>query len=518
MSAEQPFIQTAPDPSLPSCVCGIPKNLAATLFGLQTDGVIITDTNGKITYCNHAAETLLGLARGTGAGLDITQSYITLFEQGRMPCENACVKVLVSRQAVQNKRLLICFSGSGSERLVLESAAPLFDGSDQFCGTILVVRDFTDMIDQIRVSDKMESFKTLSGGLANDFNNLLTVITNSLFLARLDLKSDCDKSRILLHAEQAAFQATMLTKQLLSIAGGGQPVLTEVDLKQLISSLAGFVVDNDRIEYDIKCDDDLVNVSADRGMIDQAIGNVLKNAVQAMPDGGELHVRAVNVTVDASLPLPLTEGDYVCVTISDSGAGIPQEHKTKVFDPFFTTRPDGHGLGLSFTYSVIRQHGGHVTVDSGKSGTTVSIYLPRLKSRGAPKPEKGMGSGRILFMDDDKLLRHSAGRILSYLGFEVTFACTGDEAVAAYQNSLDTAKTFDIVILDLLVEGGKGGNDAVGEILAIDPGACVVISSGYVSDPVVVDFAKYGFSGAITKPYNISEMSQTLLQLTQRKR
>jgi len=149
-------------------------------------------------------------------------------------------------------------------------------------------------------------------------------------------------------------------------------------------------------------------VSGDRGMLDMAIGNVLKNAVQALPEGGEIQVRAGNVQVDSNMPLPLVDGEYVRVSISDSGKGIPLENKAKVFDPFFTTRPDGRGLGLSLAYSAVRQHGGHVSVESGASGTTVSIYLPSLMRASAEEPKKGSGKGRILFMDDEDFLRHSA--------------------------------------------------------------------------------------------------------------
>jgi signal transduction histidine kinase/CheY-like chemotaxis protein len=426
--------------------------------------------------------------------------------------------VLDTRLPMQNKRLLLCQAHDGKERLVLESAAPLLDNASQFCGAILILRDISDTIDQMRVADKMESFKTLAGGLANDFNNLLTVITNSLFMARLDLKTDSDKYRILTGAEQAAFQATILTNQLLSIARDGRPVLTDIDLRQVISSLAGFVVNNDAVDYDISFADELAMVSADRGMIDQAIGHVLKNAVQAIPDGGEIKVRAENVTVGPGMALPLSVGEYVRVSISDSGKGIPRENKAKVFDPFFTTKPDGHGLGLSLAYSAIRQHSGHVSVESGANGTTVSLYLPAIKRTGSEKPVKGSGRGRILFMDDEELLRKSAERILSYLGYEVETASNGNEAVAAYSKAMAAGTGYDLVILDLMVDGGRGGKDIIGELIAADPDARVVISSGYVNDPVVTDFEQYGFCGAITKPYNISEMSATLAQLMEKKK
>ncbi len=514
MSVEQCITNSGEIESLVSSACSIPNRLMEMLFGLQADGVILCDSTGRITFLNKSARALIGLSGEAGARIDIMQAYKTFYESGRIPCENIFARIAKNHRPVQNKRLLICAAANGSERLILESAAPLFGDSNVFCGAILILRDFTETMDEIRVTDKMESFKTLAGGLANDFNNLLTVITNSLFMARLDLRPDSDKYRLLINAEQAAFQATTLTSQLLSIAGGGRPVLTEVDIRQIVSSLAGFVITNEAINYDIKYDDDLALVSGDRGMLDMAIGNVLKNAVQALPEGGEIQVRAGNVQVDSNMPLPLVDGEYVRVSISDSGKGIPLENKAKVFDPFFTTRPDGRGLGLSLAYSAVRQHGGHVSVESGASGTTVSIYLPSLMRASAEEPKKGSGKGRILFMDDEDFLRHSANRILAYLGFEVITAADGDEAVRLYKDADVAGNPFDIVILDLMVEQGRGGKEVVGDILACNPGARVVISSGFVSDPVVTKYADYGFCGAITKPYNIAEMNVTLSKLT----
>jgi two-component system cell cycle sensor histidine kinase/response regulator CckA len=491
--------------------------LLSTVLRTLQDGIITCDELGKITYVNKSGEKLLGLQKGTGKGLAISDVYVILYESGRVPCENACLKVLKSHRAIQNKRLLICIARDGTERLVFESAAPLFDATRQFCGVIVILREVTDVIDEIRVPNKMESFKTLASGMVNDFNNLLTVIKNSLFMARLDLEAGSEKHQILLNAEKAAVQANVLTNQMLSLAGGGRPVMTEIDIREIITDAAGFIITDTAIAYQIQLDDDLALVSADRGMIDQAIGHVLKNAVQALPDGGEIRVGASNVTVDSSMPLPLNDGEYVRVSISDSGKGIPHENRAKVFDPFFTTRSDGHGLGLSLAYAAVRQHGGHITVDSGAGGTTVSLYLPSLKRSGADKPKKGSGKGRVLFMDDEDLVRRSVERILQYLGFDIVVANNGDETVNAYKKSMDAGQPFDIVILDLIINQGRGGKDVVKEILGMDRDACVVISTGFISDPVVADFKKYGFKGVITKPYNIAELNATLYLLVRKK-
>jgi PAS domain S-box-containing protein len=508
--------------------------LLSMVLGALHDGVVLCDERGRITFVNKAAEKLLGFQKEGSAGLGIADVYMTLYEEGRVPCENACLKVLKSHRPMQTKRLLICIGCDGRERLVLESAAPLFDdplrpqpgggasgasygATKKFSGAILIIREVTDIIDEIRVPHKMESFRTLAGGMANDFNNLLTVINNSLFMARLDLKPDSEKYQILLNAENAAVQTGTLTNQLLSLAGGGRPVMTDVDMRKIITDAAGFAVTDPAIEYRIECDDDLALVSADRGMIDQAIGHVLKNAVQALPEGGEITVRAKNVNVDSSMPLPLVDGEYICVSIRDNGKGIPQENRSRVFDPFFTTRTDGQGLGLPLAYAAVRQHGGHVTVASASDGTTVSIYLPSLKRKSADEPKKGSGRGQILFMDDEELVRKSARRILEYIGFDVISVDNGDAAVAAYKKAFDAGRPFDIVLLDLIIEKGRGGKDVIKDLLAIDKEACVLISTGYVNDPIVTDYRKFGFSGIVTKPYNIAELNAMLSELSRKK-
>ncbi len=487
----------------------IQDSIRTMLFGSLQEGVVICDSSAKIAYINMAAEAILELYGGAAIGRDISQVYVTLYEAGRSPSENTCRKVLETRLAKQNKRLLICIGQGGKEHLVFESAAPLFDDKNNFSGVILIIRDVSDIINEVRVPHKMESFKTLAGGMANDFNNLLTVITNSLFMARLDLDSKSEKYQILLSAEKAAVQANALTNQLLSIAGGGRPVMTEIDLRNVISEAAGFIITDNAVDYDITFDDNLALVHADRGMIDQAIGNVIKNAVQALPDGGEIKMNVANVSVDSSMPLPLSDGEYVKVSIWDNGKGIPSDLRERVFDPFFTTRLNGHGLGLSLAYAAIRQHGGHITVDSGESGTSVCLYLPSIKAQSA-KPQKSPFKGRILFMDDEEMVRRSAQRILEYLGFYVELATDGDQALELYKKSISDKKPFDIVLLDLIVDFGRGGKEIVNDLLALNPNANVIISSGYVSDPVVVDYTEYGFKGAIGKPYNISELNALL--------
>jgi two-component system, cell cycle sensor histidine kinase and response regulator CckA len=321
---------------------------------------------------------------------------------------------------------------------------------------------------------------------------------------------------LLMDAEKTGFQANVLTNKLFSIAGGGSPVMTECDIKQIISNSAGFVISNDAIEYRIRYGNDLPLILADSGMIDSAFENILKNAVEALPDGGKIMVCADNVHIDSSMPLPLADGEYIRVSVSDTGAGIPLGNKAKVFDPFFTTRPNGQGLGLPLAYAAVRQHGGHITLDSDNSGTTVSMYLPCPGRTSTEKPEKGYGKGTILFMDDEELLRNSATNVLSFLGFNVKTVGNGDEAVIAFREALSSDKPFDIVVLDLIINNGRGGKEIIGEILSMDRNACVVISSGYVNDPVLRDFKKYGFSGAITKPYTIADLNATLSNLSRR--
>lgn len=368
---------------------------------------------------------------------------------------------------------------------------------------------------EIIKAQKLESIGTLAGGIAHDFNNILTAVLGNISLARLSrpsLMHGDDMYNKLSEAEKAILRAKDLTKQLLTFSKGGEPLKKTLSLGEVIKEVADFALIGSNVKCAYLIAEDLRPVDADEGQITQVIHNLIINAGHAMPNGGIITIRAENVCIDAEDFLHLKKGDYIKVSIEDSGIGIPEEHFQKIFDPYFTTKQKGSGLGLSTAYSIIKKHDGMITVDSilGK-GTTFHIYLPVSEKEVAAETyaEKAIihGNGRILLMDDEEMIRNVAGEILEYIGYKVEFAAGGQEAIDLYNRGIEEGKPFDLVIMDLTIPGGMNGKDAIIELLKSDPGIKVIVSSGYSNDPILSDYEKYGFKGVAVKPYKVTELS-----------
>jgi CheY-like chemotaxis protein len=234
-----------------------------------------------------------------------------------------------------------------------------------------------------------------------------------------------------------------------------------------------------------------------------------------MPHGGTITVRAQNVELQKNANIPLKPGKYVCISVSDDGTGIPHENIHRIFDPYFTTRQQGNGLGLSSAYSIVLKHNGYITVQSElNKGSTFNIYLPAseniLTDNSVSKEEMRQGKGKILVLDDDDIIRRSTERLLSHLGYKVFMANEGEQALQLYSAAIENQSPFDAAILDLTIPGGKGAQEIIGELCKMDPNIKAIVSSGYPDDPVMLDFLSFGFCAAISKPYNIEELSRLL--------
>jgi len=363
-------------------------------------------------------------------------------------------------------------------------------------------------------AQKLESLGLLAGGIAHDFNNLLGSIMGNISLAMLDVDPEGSTYRQLAKVERASFRAQELTRQLLTFSRGGTPVKKLITLPGIITEAAGLSLRGSRVLHEMSMAADLWPVEADEGQMMQVFNNLLINADQAMPSGGIIRIAAENVTLGPGDVPSLAAGRYVRVTVSDQGTGISREHLGKIFDPYFTTKQRGSGLGLAATYSIIRKHDGHIIVASepGK-GTIFHIYLPAAKGEVAPQPrhEKLVrGSGSVLIMDDDEDMRKTTGDMLMRMGYTVDYADEGNETIAKYQQASEAGRPFDAVIMDLTVPGGMGGKEAIGRLLAIDPAVRAIVSSGYSEDPVMADFRAYGFLGVAIKPYRIREFSEVV--------
>jgi two-component system cell cycle sensor histidine kinase/response regulator CckA len=363
--------------------------------------------------------------------------------------------------------------------------------------------------------EKLESLGLLAGGIAHDFNNIITAILGNISLGKASLEALENVATNLASAERACLRAKGLTHQLLTFSKGGAPIKKVSDLGSLLNESCSFALRGSNVRCDLLIQEDLRAVSVDPGQMSQVFNNLIINADHAMADGGVMQVVAENTRRTPDDPFPLPAGEYVKVTFRDHGNGIPEHVLPRIFDPYFTTKANGMGLGLATAYSIVKSHDGVITVESSREkGTTFSIYLPASNEIPAPvQPVEDVivrGTGKILIMDDEDQIRELAGEALSHLGYEVELAAAGAEAIQRYQAALSERRPFDAVILDLTVPGGLGGRETARRILQIDSDARLIVASGYSTDPIMADHAAYGFKAVVRKPYTVSEMSRTL--------
>lgn len=387
---------------------------------------------------------------------------------------------------------------------------------------LVVARDIRErkkMQEELLKAQKLESLGVLAGGIAHDFNNILTGIIGNLSLAIARLGPAHGIARYLDDCEKAAVRASKLTHQLLTFARGGEPVKKLIDPAALIGETASFVLRGSNVRGVIELADDLWSVEVDSGQLSQALHNILINAVQSMPGGGEVRVRAMNETLEPDNAHQLPPGHYLGIVVEDHGCGIPPENLASIFDPYFTTKLDGNGLGLASVYSIVKRHGGAVAVSSTiGAGSSFTIHLPALpgrrpESEAAGKSPEPSGSGRILVMDDENVIREIAAEILQFFGYDVESCADGREALELFRAARERNAPFSAVILDLTIPGGMGGMETAARLLELDPYALLIVSSGYSNDPVVANYRKYGFSGVIPKPFNASAMVGELERL-----
>jgi PAS domain S-box-containing protein len=379
------------------------------------------------------------------------------------------------------------------------------------------------LLEKLRTS-KLESIGTLAGGIAHDFNNLLTGIMGNIGLAKAFLEPDSGAIEVLDEAEKAAVRSRELTQQLLTFARGGKPIKKLTNIAGVIKDSASFALRGSKARLELSLAPDLWLSEADEGQIGQVIHNLVINADEAMAQGGTLLVTTKNLTIDRPGPLPLPAGEYIQIDISDSGVGISPENLQKIFEPYFTTKQKGSGLGLTSAYSIIKSHGGYLMAESVLNrGSVFHIYLPA--SRKTVKGEKkviakksAQAGGKVLVMDDDEIIRKMLKNMLTLAGYQAETTSDGAEALEKYQEAMEARTPFCAVIMDLTVPGGMGGKEAIARLLEIDPEAAVIVSSGYATDPIMSEFTKYGFSAVIAKPYSIKQLQETLADLTAKKK
>lgn len=498
------------------------ERLAVTLRSIG-DGVITTDISGKIVMLNKVAEKLTGWSNGKAVGRPLGAVFHIISEQTRKVCENPVAKVIDNGRIVGLANHTVLVARDGTERSIADSGAPILDAQSNIAGVVLVFRDVTEQIKMeknlLKVK-KLESIGVLAGGIAHDFNNILAAILGNISLALFDADLKDDTRQLLSEAENASIRAKDLTQQLLTFAKGGEPVKEASSLESVIKDSANFVLHGDKVACRFDIPEDLWIVDIDKGQISQVIQNIVLNASHAMPEGGIIQIACENLSSEDGDVLPLAiDGRVVKICIRDSGIGMPANVVEKIFDPYFSTKQDGSGLGLAITHSIISKHGGHVSVESSSGiGTVFSLYLPastRSCIAGSPAEtiEPAVIKARILIVDDEEQIRNMSQAMLRRMGHEVVLARDGAEAIRIYKESTDCDSLIDLVIMDLTIPGGMGGEDAVRKILAINPHAKVIVSSGYSNDPVMASFREFGFCGAIGKPYHLNDLRKVITKV-----
>ena len=374
--------------------------------------------------------------------------------------------------------------------------------------------------DRLLQSQKMEALGTLAGGIAHDFNNMLAAILGNLDLSLLDANLEGKTRKRLEDAFKASERARDLTRQLLTFAKGGEPIRQTANLAEVIKDSTEFILHGSEVKCRFCFADDLSPVDIDTIQISQVVQNLILNAIQSMPEGGIVDVSCVNVAAGEMSNKPLeADKDYVQLIISDQGKGIAADIIDKVFDPYFSTKSQGSGLGLSIVHSIISKHEGHIEVDSvPEKGTRFIIYLPAAADHAQVEQEQLQQlntkalKGKVLVMDDEEPVRQTICLMLEEFGLESITAADGQEAVRIYQQSLDTETPIRLLIMDLTVPGGMGGKEAAQEILALDPGARIIVSSGYSQDPIMAKYKDYGFFAVLAKPFSLDELQKVLHQ------
>ncbi len=493
------------------------ERLAVTLRSIG-DGVITTDMNGIVTTMNKVAEELTGWRQEEAAGKALDEVFILKSAKTGKAYPNPVENVISSGRIESMEEHAVLVSRDNLEYRIADSGAPIQDKNSHIIGVVVVFRDITEkqkLIEAAQNAEKLESLGLLAGGIAHDFNNLLGGIYGYIEIAQMK-NTDAKVSDLLDKSLDTIDRARQLTRQLLTFAKGGDPVRKVQPLKPFIEDTARFLLSGTGISYRFDLPEDLLPVNYDETQIGQVIENILLNACQAMSGkNGDIEIHAQNTVVKSSSRADTAGTAYVKISIKDCGTGISGDILPHIFDPYFTTKTDGHGIGLTTCFSVIRRHGGFVDVETepGK-GSVFHIFLPAESAAPAELPKAGKTrcreGKRILVMDDEEVVRQIMSEMLESLGFTPVCSADGKELLRLFAQEIRAGRPPAAVIVDLTVPGGMGGMEVIHDIRNQDPDIPVFVSSGYSGDPVMARPGDYGFTASLKKPFQLRDLKEIL--------
>ena len=472
-----------------------------------TDGFFAVDPEWKFTYLNSEAEKLLERQRDDLLGKELWEEFPELKNS---PFERNYRRVMAERVPVE-------FEASDRAGKIWFEVHAYPGGS----GVSVFFRDTTERKrneEERLTTSKLESLGTLAGGISHDLNNILTVISGNIGLAQVEAPPDAGSLlSFLSKAGQAAQHAAHLSSQLLTFSKGGAPLKRVVSISGVLGHAAEFSLYGSNLRADIDIPVDLWKSEVDPGQIEQVVNALLLNAREAMPDGGTVRISAHNVVLEEKAGTPLPAGRYIKVMIADRGEGIPEELATKIFDPYFTNKPTGSGLGLSISYSIVKKHGGILHLEnSSREGSTFTFYLPATARDATPLEPPvserafNFNHQKVLVMDDEAAIRDLTSQLLGTLGYEVTVVPDGLEAVKVYERAMRKGENFQAVILDATIRGGMGGLATIERLRSVDANVNAIICSGYSDEAALSQFLAYGFRSALPKPFTRRELADAL--------
>ncbi|MBD3217367.1 MAG: PAS domain S-box protein [candidate division Zixibacteria bacterium] len=475
------------------------------------DGVIATDNSGKIIQMNSAAENLTGWSEQSAFGKDLAEVFEIINEESREAVENPVRKVLNTGSVVALDDDTVLITKDGRERIIADSGAPIRDKNGDIIGVVLVFRDFTEtkrLQEFATRAQRLETAGRIAAQVAHDFNNLLGPLTAYPALIKDDLPAEHPAQELIDQIEKSANQMAEINQQLLTLGRRGHYALKPLDLNKIVKQIVRqFHSISQTIAIKTDLDDNLFNIRGGVSQIYRVLSNLISNAFDAMPNSGKLKIKTENFYADeiSSKAGGVPKGEYVKLSVSDSGSGIPYEVMPKIFDPFFTTKTAegvrGSGLGLSVVHSVIEDHGGFIDFESAPGqGTTFFIYFPITRESVETKTTSGAmgGSEKILIVDDDSTQREVARILLSKLGYKTQTADSGEQALKLMKN-----QDFDIVVLDMIMPGGMQGAETYEKMLELNPDQKAIIVSGYAESDQVNKAMKLGARAFIRKPVTI---------------